>query len=466
MSASPSIQSVILAAGLGTRMRSDTIKVLHDILGKPMIEHVVDAALNCGSDRVIPVLGHQRKQVEDALDDRPWSDRLHYAVQREQNGTAHAVWAARNQLDEDIDYTAVLCGDVPNLDGPILQSFFDDAVDSGADVAVMTAILDDPAQYGRIVRGDDDRVEAIVEYADATEQQRAIDEINAGTYLVRTSFLLDALAQIMGAEPDNAQGEYYLTDLVELGAREGGVFGWAVDDPATIQGVNTRADLGAATATARRRINHRWMLEGVTFLNPENTIVEPGVELARDVTLHPGVHLRGETTVGEQSTIETGCVVTDSHIGEDVLLKAHCYLTEARVDDGSNIGPSAHLRPGADIGKNCKVGNFVEVKKARLDDGAKASHLTYLGDAHVGEGANIGAGTITCNYDGEKKSKTTIGAGAFIGSNASLVAPVEIGRRGYVGAGSTITEDIPPRALGVARGRQRIIEGWVADDET
>ncbi len=465
MSGSTTIQSVILAAGLGTRMRSETIKVLHDILGKPMIEHVVEAALDSGSSKVISVLGHQRERVEDCLRERDYADQLDFAVQSEQQGTAHAVWAARDAIDRDIDYTAILCGDVPNMDGAALSQFFEATVDSGADVGLVTAIVDDPAQYGRIVRGDSGRVEAIVEYADATDEQRAIDEINAGIYLVRTSMLMDALAQIMGDEPDNAQGEYYLTDLIEYGAREGGVFGWAVDNPEMIQGVNNRADLAAATDFARRRINHGWMLDGVTFVDPDNTVVEPGVELARDTTLYPGVVLQGDTTIDSGTVVESGCVVKDCQIGADVHLKANSYLTEARVDDGSNIGPSAHLRPGADIGKDCKVGNFVEVKKARLDDGAKAGHLTYLGDADIGPGANIGAGTITCNYDGEKKSKTTIGAGAFIGSNASLVAPVNIGERAYVGAGSVITDDVDDRCLGVARGRQRIIENWVPNEE-
>ncbi len=464
MSPPPSIQAVILAAGLGTRMRSKTIKVLHPILGTPMIGHVVQSALDAGCQRVIPVLGHQRQRVQRWLDARPYADRLHYAFQDEQKGTAHAVWSAREFFEGQAEYTAILCGDVPNMDGPSLRNFFAAALDSASPVSLVTAVLDDPSRYGRIVRSRDGDVRAIVEYADATQEQRRIDEINAGIYLVRTSFLADALSTIMNRPADNAQNEFYLTDLVELGARDGGVFGWAVDDPALIQGVNTRADLANATAFARHRINHRWMLEGVTFLDPANTFVELGVELANDVTLYPGVHLEGATRVGSGTIIETGCVVRDSHLGEDVHLKANSYLSEAHVDDGSAIGPCAHLRPGADIGKHCKVGNFVEVKKARLDDGAKAGHLSYLGDAHIGKQANIGAGTITCNYDGEQKSKTEIGEGAFIGSNTALVAPVRIEQGAYVGAGSVITDDVPPRSLGIARGRQRNIEGWADKD--
>ncbi len=464
MTDTPTIQSLILAAGLGTRMRSQTIKVLHDILGQPMIGHVVDAALASGSRRVISILGHQRQQVRAWLDEQPYAEQLAYAFQDEQEGTAHAVWSARQYFEDGPDYTAILCGDVPNMDGQTLDAFFQAAIESKKVVSLVTARLDDPSRYGRIIRGESGHVEAIVEYADATDEQRAIDEINAGIYLVRTDFLADALRTIMERPADNAQGEYYLTDLIALGAREGGVFGWTVDDPRKIQGVNTRVDLAAATEFARRRINERWMLDGVTFIDPKATTVETTVELGQDIVLYPGVHLAGTTSIGSGTTVESGCVVRDSAVGEEVTVRSHCYLQQARVDRGTALGPFAHLRPGSDIGKNCKVGNFVEVKKTRLDDGAKASHLTYLGDAHVGEGANVGAGTITCNYDGQNKSRTQIGAGAFIGSNTALVAPVTVGECAYVGAGSVITDDLPPRSLGIARGRQRTIEGW-ADEE-
>ena len=461
MTSAPSIQSVILAAGLGTRMRSQTIKVLHPLLGKPMLGHVIDAAAESGCERVISVLGHQRQQVEAWLEQHQDAERLEVAVQEEQQGTAHALWSARRFFDREFQYTAILCGDVPNMDGATLSAFFEAAIDSDAPVSLVTADLDEPATYGRIIRGEEGEVKAIVEYADATDEQRAISEINAGIYLVKTSFLAQAMASIMERPADNAQNEYYLTDLIALGAAEGGVYGWTVEEPRLIQGVNTRVDLARATDFARQRINHRWMLEGVSFVDPKRTTVESQVELDRDVTLYPDVYLGGETTIGSGVVVEPGCVVRDSSIGEGVYLKAHCYLTDARVEEDSTIGPFAHLRPGADVGRGCKVGNFVEMKKARLDDRAKAGHLSYLGDAHVGEGANVGAGTITCNYDGHTKSRTEIGAGAFIGSNSALVAPVKVGRQAYVGAGSVITEDIPDRSLGVARGRQRTIEGWV-----
>lgn len=464
MTEEPSFQTLILAAGRGTRMRSRTIKVLHDILGKPMLAHVVEAALDSGSKRVIPILGHQRELVEEWLHAQPYAEQLDVALQLEQNGTAHAVWAAREFFDPEITYTVILSGDVPNMDAASLKAFLDAAVDSGADVGLVTAVLDDPASYGRIIRRND-RVEAIVEYKDASPEQRAVNEINAGIYVVRTSFLAVALGLIMERPADNAQNEYYLTDLIAVAAERasetGGVFGWPVEDPRQIQGVNTRADLARATDFARRRINEHWMLEGVTFIDPLRTTVEAGVQLAHDVVLYPDVYLGGDTIIKTGSVVEPGCVVRDCHIGEEVLLKANSYLTDSRVGNDSQIGPFAHLRPGSDIGRGCKVGNFVEIKKTRLHDGAKAGHLSYLGDAHIGEGANIGAGTITCNYDGEKKSPTQIGAGAFIGSNSALVAPVTIGDGAYVGAGSTITDDVPNRALAVARGRQKNIEDWV-----
>ncbi len=460
----PSMQAIILAAGRGTRMRSETIKVLHPILGRPMLGHVVEAALEVGAKRVIPVLGHQYQEVEAWLDEALAAESLVVAEQSEQLGTAHAVWSAREAIDEGLEYTAILCGDVPNFGGPELGALMDHAVAEEADVVVATAVIDEPGKYGRIIR-DERGVKAIVEYADATAEQRAVQEINAGIYVVRTDFLLEALQAIMERGADNAQGEYYLTDLVEWGVEHGKVEGWAVEDRASIQGVNTRVDLARATATARRRLNERWMLAGVTMIDPDTTYIDGDVQLGQDVVLYPNCHLQGKTRVADGVVVESGCVVRDSAIEQGAQIRANSVLSEARVGRGSAIGPSAHLRPGADIGAKCKVGNFVEVKKARLDDGAKAGHLSYLGDAHVGQGANIGAGTITCNYDGETKSTTTIGKEAFIGSNTSLVAPVEVGEGAYVGAGSVITENVPSKALAVGRGRQRNIEGWAEDEK-
>jgi bifunctional UDP-N-acetylglucosamine pyrophosphorylase/glucosamine-1-phosphate N-acetyltransferase len=453
-------QSVILAAGKGTRLKSDKAKVLHEVLGRPMIGHAVRAALGSGAERAVVVTGYHRQNVESWLEANEDGERIEFALQEEQLGTGHAVWQAKEFFEDGPDYTLIQYGDVPLIEGETLETFARQVIDSRRPVGLMTAKLDDPKQYGRVTRDGDGDVTGIVEHADATPEQRRINEINAGFYLVRNDFLVEHLPKIVEGEADNAQEEYYLTDLVAIACREEGVFGWTCPDPHLIRGVNTRVDLAEVNQFAQKRLNYRWMEQGVTMLDPSAVHIEPDVELSRDVELHPGVQLRGETTIGPGTVVENGAVIRDCQIAGDVHVKANCYLEEATVDSGSNLGPSAHLRPGADIGKNCKVGNYVEVKKATLEDGVKAGHLTYLGDAHIGEGTNIGAGTITCNYDGENKHQTTIGEGAFIGSNTSLVAPVTIGDGAYVGAGSTITEDIPDAALGVGRGRQRNVDGW------
>ena len=456
-----SFQAAILAAGKGTRMRSNKIKVLHEILGRPLIDWVVDAAFDSGAEHVAVVLGHDRERVEAHLSSRADAEHIAYAVQEEQHGTGHAVWEARDGLSSEYTHTLVLYGDVPNLSADTIKAFIADAAAANKPLAVMTAVLDDPARYGRIIRDESGDPIAVVEYKDATDEQRAIQEINTGIYLARTDFMLRELELLCSKPPNNAQNEYYLTDLVEFAANQEGVFGWALDDIDEIQGVNTRKDLSVATEFARRRINQKHMLSGVTLLDPATTYIGAGVTIEQDTVIYPQVTLEGNSSIATGTHIESGTLLRDAQIGRDCHIKASCYITEAKVEDGASVGPFAHLRPGADIGQGCKVGNFVEIKKTRMNAGSKASHLTYLGDAEVGEKANIGAGTITCNYDGENKFKTTIGAGAFIGSNSSLVAPVTIADGAYVGAGSTITADIPEGALGVARGKQRNIEGWV-----
>ena len=330
-------------------------------------------------------------------------------------------------------------------------------------MALITAELDEPGGYGRIVRGGKDQrhVEAIVEAADATPEQLAIAEINAGVYVLRNDFALEALEALCSGVADNAQGEFYLTDLIAMASDRGlGVFGWPIDEVEQTHGVNTRHDLARATALARRLLVDRWMARGVTMHDPERVVIGPEVQLEPDVTLYEGVHLEGTTRVERGTTIEPGGFLRDAQIGPYCHIKAHSYIDAARLERGAVVGPFVHLRPGADLGPQVKVGNFVEIKKTRLDEGAKASHLTYLGDAHVGAGANIGAGTITCNYDGVSKHRTEIGPGAFVGSNSALVAPIRIGQDAFVAAGSTLTHDVPEGALGVARGRQRTIEGW------
>jgi bifunctional UDP-N-acetylglucosamine pyrophosphorylase/glucosamine-1-phosphate N-acetyltransferase len=459
-------QAVIMAAGKGTRLKSEQPKVLHEVLGKPMVAYAVDAALEAGAKQVVVVLGYGRQKVQAWLEEHRDTDKLKFAVQHNQLGTAHAVYAAKDFFDDGPQYTAILSGDVPNMGPQTLGDFVTSTAQSTFPLGLMTAKLDEPAHYGRVLReqsaGD---VTGIVEYKDATEEQRLVDEINAGFYVVQTDFLARHLPELCEGPADNAQDEYYLTDLIAIASQQAGVYGWVVQEPGLIQGVNTRRDLATATRFAQRRINQTWMDEGVTFIDPQATYVEPDVQIGTDVTLYPGVHLKGKTRIGSGCVIENGSVITDSELAAGVHVKANCYLTLARVDTGTALGPFAHLRPGADIGKGCKVGNFVEVKKSRLDDGVKAGHLSYLGDAHLGEGTNVGAGTITCNYDGKKKHRTEIGQGSFIGSNTAIVAPAKLGKKAYIGAGSVITDDVPDESLAIARGRQKNFDGWVRQQE-
>ena len=451
-----SVQAVIMAAGKGTRMKSDRSKVMHTVAGRPMIEWVARAAFDAGCEKVIIIVGHQREIVQAHLEAK-FGDRVEFAIQQPQLGTGHAVYQAVPLLDGDVARTLILSGDVPNMTAQTLRDFVE--ASAGFELSVMTAVLDDAAKYGRIMR-EGDAVRGIVEWADATDEQREIREINTGFYVVNTEFLCTELEKLCAGETDNAQGEYYLTDIVGVAAGRGLATAWILDDVAQMQGVNTRTQLAEAAAWRRARINEAWMDAGVTMIDPGNTYIDADVVLAADVLLHPGVQLIGETTIGSGTTIGNSSVIEHSSIAEDVTILPFCHFESARVEDGARIGPMCHLRPGADIGRECHVGNFVEVKKTRLDEGAKANHHSYLGDGHVGAGANVGAGTIFCNYDGYNKHRTTIGAGAFIGSNSALVAPVDIGDGAYVAAGSVVTGDVPADALGVARGKQRNIAGW------
>lgn len=460
-----SCQALILAAGKGTRLRSQTIKVLHPMLGKPLVDWVIEGAYQANIRDMIVVVGHDRERVTQHVEEaHQGKDASVVCVtQEEQLGTGHAVWCAREQLGStNAEYTLILSGDVPNLSTQTLEAFVARASESGKSVAMITAFLEEPARYGRVVRDPQHgEVVAIVEAADATEDELEIDEINAGIYLMKTSFMLEALEELCQGEATNAQGEFYLTDLIAMASeREGSVLGWVIDQVEETQGVNTRQDLALATDYARQRIVDHWMTQGVTCLAPSQVFIGPDVELGQDVVLYPGVHLEGKTRIGSDVTIEQGNMVRNSVLGDGCYIKSSCYLDQASLGQFVTIGPFAHLRPGADLGDGVKVGNFVEIKKTRMDDGSKASHLTYLGDAHVGKKANIGAGTITCNYDGVNKHKTEIGEGAFIGSNTALVAPIKVGDGAFVAAGSTLTNEVPSRSLGVARGRQRVIEGW------
>lgn len=438
-------------------MKSDLPKVLHRVLGRTLVGHAIGSARSAGASRVIAIVGHGRELVESTVAAEEGED-VEFVVQTEQLGTAHAVRQCEAALREHDGWTLILSGDVPGMRAETLTAMVRTGLEAGTPLTFMSCVLEDATGYGRIVRDEAGNVLRNVEHRDASPEELAIREMNVGTYLVRNDFLWEHLGNVSS---DNEQTEYYLPDLVSLSREAGGVTAYVVADPGEVEGVNTRAQLAFAERVARERRNHALMVSGVTMIDPAATYVDAFVEVGRDVILEPAVRLTGETRIGSGALIRQGSVIEDSEIEADVVVKPYSHIEKSVVRAGAQIGPFAHLRPQADIGPGAKVGNFVEIKKSTLGPGAKASHLSYLGDATIGAECNIGAGTITCNYDGVNKHRTVLGEGVFTGSNSALVAPIEIGDRAYVGAGSTVTENIEAGALAVARGRQRNIPGWV-----
>ena len=451
---------IVLAAGEGTRMRSATPKVLHAIAGRTLIGHVLEAASAVDPSRVVVVIGHARDQVLAHLEEvAPWVDTV---VQEEQLGTGHAVRIALAALASAQPLTSapvvVLSGDTPLLTGSTVRMLVDDHVRTGAAATLLSAILRDPAGYGRIVRAPDGSVEAIVEHRDASSEVLAIDEINAGMYAFDPARLGPALDRLTTA---NDQGEEYLTDAVGILRADGDrVAAIVVDDSHEILGVNDRVQLAEAAALMRDRINDRWMREGVSMLDPASTWIDVDVDLAPDVTLLPQTSLLGPTSISTGARIGPGTTLTSCEVGEGATL-IHTWAELAVIEAGASVGPFTYLRPGARLGPGARAGAFVEMKNASLGSGAKVPHLSYVGDAEVGEGTNIGAATIFVNYDGQAKHRTVIGRHARIGSDTMLVAPVTVGDGAYTAAGSVITEDVPAGAMAVGRARQRNIPGWV-----
>ena len=442
---------VILAAGEGKRMRSRQPKVLHRLCGRPLIGYALRTA-RVLADRIVLVVGPDADGVRAAA-----GEGVRVVEQRERLGTGHAVLQAREACGAGT--ILVLPGDSPLLSSETLTALVARHRAAGAAATVLTAVVDRPQGYGRILR-QGGRVTRIVEERDATDDQKKITEINTSVYGFDARRLWKALGEL---RPDNDQGEYYLTDVIGLLARAGGrIEALAAPDPAEALGINDRKQLAAVAAIQRRRILDGLMEAGVTVLDPASTYVEDTVTIGPDTTLYPNVVLEGATTIGSECVIASGCQVSASRFGDRVTLKPYCVVSEAVVEDDATLGPFCHLRPGCHIGQKAKIGNFVEAKKARIGRGSKANHLAYLGDATVGEDVNIGAGTITCNYDGRAKHETRIGDGAFVGTNATLVAPLVIGEGAYVGGGSTITKDVPPGALAVGRAPQVVKEGWAA----
>jgi bifunctional UDP-N-acetylglucosamine pyrophosphorylase/glucosamine-1-phosphate N-acetyltransferase len=449
MPSSPDIHVVILAAGKGTRMKSSVPKVLHSMAGVPLIGHVLRAAAPLEAASTVVVIGHGGDAVQAALSD--WPD-LQFVVQSPQLGTGHAVLQAETALAGRRGILLLLYADVPLLQANTLRRLVEQHRGAKAAATVLTSNVDDAYGYGRIVRAPDGRVVRIVEERDASADERQIREVNSGIYAFSLEPLFDSLH---GLATDNAQGEYYLTDVVAAYERHGlRVDAMCLEDAGELRGVNSRVDLADLTAVLRARKRQALMLAGVTLEDPETAYIDDDVRVGMDTTIGPGVRLTGRTTIGDGCRLEAGVRVTNSSIGDAVTVLDHSVITDSTIASGASIGPFAHLRPKSSVGKDARVGNFVELKNTELGDGSKASHLTYLGDATIGARVNIGAGTITCNYDGERKHRTIIGDDVFVGSDSQLVAPVTIGEGAYIGAGSSITQDVPPGALGVARAHQ------------
>ena len=446
---------VVLAAGQGTRMKSNLPKVLHEVGGRSLIGHVLRTSETLNPATVTVIVGHQASMVRQHLVER---QNVGFALQEPQLGTAHALQQAEQALTGHTGTLVLLSGDVPLLSPATLRRLVDVHRGAGAAATVVTATVERPYGYGRIVRSDG-RIARIVEERDATPAERQIKEINGGIYAFDLASLFDALRSIAS---QNAQGEFYLTDLIAIYRRRKLVVETLmVENPEEIRGINSRTELAEVSRLVRQTKNEELMAAGVTLVDPATTYVESDVEIGRDTVIHPGVTIEGSTRIGSACEIRGNVRITDSEIGDRVTINNFCLIVGARVADGVAIGPFAHLRPESEVGEGAKVGNFVELKKTTLGAGSKVNHLSYLGDATVGAGVNVGAGTITCNYDGVKKHQTVIEDGAFIGSDTQLIAPVTVGKGAYVGAGSSITDDVPAGSLGIARGRQTNIEGWV-----
>ncbi len=445
---------LIMAAGRGTRMRSRTPKVLHPLCGRPLVLWPVEAAREVGAERIVVVLSPDSEDIQRVL-----PPGVEVAIQQDQAGTGDAVMAAREQLagSEDV---IVLSGDHPLLGSEFVSALAERHASAGAGATVTTRELEDPGQYGRIVRGPSGEIDRIVEAkspGDATPEELAIREINAGTYAFKVAPLLDALSQL---RPDNAQGELYLGDVLPIMRAAGlPVVAHMTEDEAISLGINTRADLAEVQAVAQRAILRRHMLAGVTVTDPASTVIDVDVRIGEDTVIEPYCFLRGQVEIGAGCRVGPMTSLTDCVLADDVNV-IHSHLEACEVLSGTTVGPFTHLRPGAKLGENTKAGAFVEIKNSDVGAGTKVPHLTYLGDADVGEGSNIGAGTITANYDGRRKHRTVIGRGVRTGVDTALVAPVTVGDGAYTGAGSVITNDVPEGALGIARARQTNVEGY------
>ena len=445
------METIILAAGKGTRMKSRLPKVLHKVGGKPMLQHVIDAAKAAGSTREVVVIGAGAELVEQQISG------VEFVTQTEQLGTGHAVLCAKDKFAGSTDTIMVLCGDTPLFTGALLQKFFDVHKKSKAAATVLTAEMPNATGYGRIIREDDGTFKKIVEHKDANSYERQIREVNAGIYCFDAAKLFSALASVKN---ENAQGEYYLPDVLTILKNDSEKISVVVaDDYTQTLGINSRAQLAEADKVLRQRKNLELMDSGVTIIDPTTTFIDAGVEVGMDTIIYPNTYLEGATKIGENCAIGPNSRFTNMTVGDGVTAQ-FCYCHDAEIGDAVTLGPYVHIRPGTKISSRVKIGNFVEIKNSNIGEGSKLPHLQYLGDTDMGANCNVGCGSVTCNYDGKKKFRTTIGDNVFIGCNTNLVAPVTLENGAYTAAGSTITMNVPADNLAIARAPQKNIAGW------
>ena len=454
MSDSQAFVALVLAAGQGKRMKSQLPKVLHPLLGRPMLSYPVDAAFTAGAERVVCVVGHGAERVTSMLRER-YADRVLTALQPEQRGTGDAARCGQAALPTWNGWIAIIYGDSVLITPRAIAALVDEARSHSGPLAMLTSTLDDPTGYGRIVRDDAGRAVRVQEERDCSPAERAIKEWNPGVYVVRAGFLREAVERL---KPTNAQGELYLTDLVAMAAQSGGAASlhWEASD---LFGINDRHELVQRERDLARRIAVEHMARGVTIRDPERARIEPSVHIEQDVVIESGVELRGDTTIARGARIDVGCVLMDTIVQEDAEVLPYTVANESVIGPASRVGPFSHLRPGSELGREVHLGAFVETKKTRMGQGSKANHLSYLGDGEIGQGVNVGAGTIFCNYDGVNKHTTVLEDGAFIGSDSQLVAPVTVGKNAYVASGTTVTQNVPADGLAIGRARQANKEG-------